>query len=433
MSGEALAAARGNNATAWTEYSKSMDASMKEKFEQITSRLPDDFFERGHEQIIIDFGTGTGKLAWELAYYCNIVKQYSHGVYVIGTDYFQNYVDHSLSMGERTVSGLAKYNDEEKLKYAKVESKVHFHQLAATDAKWIFKKENASKVIPDVIIFSSVVHEIYSYADLGKTTSPMTKEFMRKKNVLQSLTKAYNVLNVRGRVIIRDFCGPTNNNRVILKQLTVQNDPYTFEKFAETFGQNVDGNNIPLGGHKFDCAPILCHKLDKCGTPTYITDMRSAYEYIFHKDFKSNWSNELQERYGFWTESESVAIMKSAGFDQVFHDIMSGAWIKANRFYKQIKLKILSNEEVPWEGDIIESIKCDSITQEHFPQYQIIIYGDKLEATHGVKKPKSVYTVVTTQGKRTVYEKNGKHYIVTYVKDAKTNKKVKKYKLVKVK
>ena len=74
--------------------------------------------------------------------------------------------------------------------------------------------------------------------------------------------------------------------------------------------------------------------------------MSSVYEYIFHKDFHENWTQELNERYGFWTELEAVHLLKLAGFENICYDILNGEWIKNNRFFNKISVKLIKNENL---------------------------------------------------------------------------------------
>jgi ubiquinone/menaquinone biosynthesis C-methylase UbiE len=345
---------RWSNASTIQAYNKSMNNSMSEKFIQITSKFPDSVKKNnGNNKVIIDFGTGTGILAYEIA-------KFYPNAYVIGVDYLSKYVDLALSVA-------AKYDNL---------TNINFHKLKANDKEYIFKKKDGSVVKPDVIIFSSVVHEIYSYTNISETQNALEKEYDRKLSVLYTLQQCYKVLNNGGRVIIRDFCGPSKNPYVILQTLHQKTKPkYSFENFAKEFG--LLKKNI----YKFDAFPILC-KLLQCNTTTktknnktYITDYRSIYEFIFHKDFHENWNHEMNERYGFWNENEAVSMFKDAGFDMVFSDIVSGEWIKKTRFHGIIKIQILSENENPWQS--LQPV-CKKYSAEHFPQYQIIIVGDKI-------------------------------------------------------
>lgn len=102
-------------------------------------------------------------------------------------------------------------------------------------------------------------------------------------------------------------------------------EQFSFEEFSKNFGleNSSEGN----------CSSILCSKIKECKKDfSYLTNMSSVYEYIFHKDFHENWTQELNERYGFWTELEAVHLLKLAGFENICYDILSGEWIKNNRF-----------------------------------------------------------------------------------------------------
>lgn len=90
------------------------------------------------------------------------------------------------------------------------------------------------------------------------------------------------------------------------------------------------------------------------------TDLGSAYEYMFRKDFHQNWQAELKERFGFWTEAEAVAQLSQAGFKVERHEKIKNEWIETNRLKGKVAL---------YDNKTGEKID--------YPDYQIILVGKK--------------------------------------------------------
>ena len=347
---EEVSTSRWKNKNTITAYNHSMNSSMSEKLKQIISKFPDDI---PYDSVIVDFGTGTGILAIDLAlHFPNCL--------IIGTDYMQKYVELSFENLDikRRESGREIKN-------------INFHKLDSDEKIYNFIGPDGNKKEPYIIFFSSVVHEIYSYTRVEKIMNPLEKEIIRKNKVKECFNKCYTSLMQDGIIIIRDFCGPINrnDNLCVLTTHEIIEKEFSFEEFSKNFGleksSEIDSFN------KFDISPILCSKIKECKQDfSYLTNMSSVYEYIFHKDFHENWDQELNERYGFWTELEAVHLLKLAGFENICYDILSGEWIKNNRFFNKISVKLIKNE------NLLDTPICNE-KNEDFPQYQILIKAIK--------------------------------------------------------
>jgi len=63
-----------------------------------------------------------------------------------------------------------------------------------------------------------------------------------------------------------------------------------------------------------------------------------AYEFYMHKDYTTNWRNEVHEKYSYWTEEEAQAVFEAAGFEDVNVIPEHNDWIRINRLEGQIAL-----------------------------------------------------------------------------------------------
>lgn len=184
----------------------------------------------------------------------------------------------------------------------------------------------------DTIILNSVLHEIRSY---GKS----------KELVLKTLRESHSALNARGRVVIRDFVRPENGDQEV-----VMSHAFRDMQQGQTFSDFVASSPWSATGHEVG---------HEAFGPRYQTTMKWAYEYMFRKDYRNNWRAELEELYGFWSLSEAVMALTTAGFSVIHVEKVRNDWIIKNRLQGKIKLEDLS-------GSPLE-----------FPDYQIIIVGEK--------------------------------------------------------
>lgn len=191
----------------------------------------------------------------------------------------------------------------------------------------------------DVFIFSSVLHEIYSYG--GDSTN----------KVQDCFTKAHNALNEGGCVFIRDFVKPLNaSQKVILRHRNSDiTQGHDFETFSSSFSRMGVNRCISLNY-------LICHPFCK----SYGTDMGSAYEFIYRKDYHINWIPELNEKYGFFSQDDYFFLLNRCGFRVGFSEQVDNQFIIDNRLKHKVVL-------------------FDYYTQEKidFPKYQIHIVATK--------------------------------------------------------
>ncbi len=195
----------------------------------------------------------------------------------------------------------------------------------------------------NTFIYSSVLHEIYSY--LGKSA-------LRKL-----LRNTFKQLAFKGRIIIRDVVGPENKNKKVLMKLCSTDGKSTgniktlstkarFFKFAREFRYKVKFKIVNLPEGEFI-------KLS----------LKDAYEFMSKKDYLTNWESELKEEFGFWSFSEWVEELKKVGFKIVSGSkVFSNPWIIENRYKGAVELCELGKE---------------GLKPVDFPPTNMILVGEK--------------------------------------------------------
>jgi SAM-dependent methyltransferase len=284
-----------------SKYYADMDASMITKVETLTPHINENV------KVFYDIGTGTGKLLIEL---WKIYNELYPDIVYIGTDMMEKSITYC---NDKLSTFVAEYpNAAGKIRYMKTTADEEFSEKG------------------DILFYSSIFHEIYSYEDVGGK-NPFESELARIKAVENALTVAYNNLKEGGRIIIRDFCRPVDGSKKVY--LYTNNEPETDDcmSFIDFHSRRYDGQ---LG--KFKMVDYnLSRKLDDLnseGGALYETNMQTAYEYLFRKDYCGNdLETELHERYGFWTEESACQLLNKAGFTVVNHDRINNNWIIQNR------------------------------------------------------------------------------------------------------
>lgn len=130
----------------------------------------------------------------------------------------------------------------------------------------------------DTIIFSSILHEIYSYTGFSKN------------NVITSISNAYKSLNNGGRIIIRD--GIMSNDAIRIIEFKNIEDIKILDRYCNDFK-----------GRK-----ITYEKLSDNKVKMKINDaMEFLYTYTWGE---KSYIREVQEQFGYFTLNEYVKIIK---------------------------------------------------------------------------------------------------------------------------
>lgn len=269
-------------------YCNNLDNSIYHKVEivcDLLSKCPN----LSKDSTIVDVGCGTGLLIFKLAK----IMKFNH---FVGLDQSDEMILRCQKHGKR--------------------GRVSFVKCNVNDG-----------TLPksDVFIFSSILHEIFSYGD-----DCASKVEMLLKKAFDSLTKG-------GCVIIRDFVKPSNGNqKVLLRHRKSDMHPsHEFEQFCYNF-HKVNKKRQPLLNW------MTNHPFCK----TYSTNMETAYEFMFRKDYNKNWDSEMQEKYGFLTTEEYITLLLTIGYKIIFCETIDNDFIKQTRLKHKIVLFDADNHNI---------------------------------------------------------------------------------------
>ena len=137
----------------------------------------------------------------------------------------------------------------------------------------------------DTIIYSSIIHELYSYIEYNG------KKF-NKDTIKQSLKEAYKILSVGGRIIIRDgiMSEPINQYRII------------------EFNNPEDLNILKRYCNDFQGREVKYEKINKNTVKMLINDaMEFLYTYTWGEQ---SYPLEVKEQFGYFTVSGYVDFIK---------------------------------------------------------------------------------------------------------------------------
>ena len=201
-----------------------------------------------------------------------------------------------------------------------------FHWCAANE-KWPCKA--------DVVMMSSVLHEVESY------TAPKDN----RKAVPDFFAKLYKETDVGTIGVIRDFVAPTDGDKAAVvyhresdvKTIVSKGADKTDEGKALTFPYLIE--RFKQSGRAGARAGFYCNEIDprtqglplKPGFKAYLTNQKSAYRFVFGKDYFDMFTAEMNENYGFATEGRYKRMLKDAGFEVFFTERNPGDWIQDNR------------------------------------------------------------------------------------------------------
>lgn len=241
----------------YNTYAVQMDQNVKFKFNDIKP-----FIARGK---IVDAGCGTGALVKILA------KEFTESD-IIGIEATRKFYEYCK---------MQDYGD----------SFVFFYRKNITDQNF---KENTI----NTFIYSSILHEIYSY--------------IGEKALKKLLKNTFDQLAPHGRIIIRDVVGPANKEEVVLLKLNTRDGKTTgeikelstyakFFRFAKEFKpRKINFKEVIIEGTKF-----------------IELNLGDAYEYLSKMNYIDNWKSEMHEEFGFWSLSVWKKELEKIGFSIV--------------------------------------------------------------------------------------------------------------------
>ncbi|MBR1685477.1 MAG: methyltransferase domain-containing protein [Clostridia bacterium] len=216
-------------------------------------------------ETVVDVGSGGGVLLDALE------ARYPEKT-VIGTDISQNVI--------------------EVLQKKRQQEQHHWHAIKHNFVEGPFPEK------ADSILFSSILHEIYSYTDLGDG-------LFDPKSLRLALENAASSLRSGGRIIIRD--GVKTDRSDQMKILFKAPDGYAF---FESFLQDFRGMDA-LGEAKVG----MCSKAEN----TVVTEFNFGREFLYTYTWgKASFPHEVQECFGYYTLEEFKQALTSLGLNIVY-------------------------------------------------------------------------------------------------------------------
>ena len=137
----------------------------------------------------------------------------------------------------------------------------------------------------DTIIYSSIIHELYSYIDYNG------KKF-NHNTIIKTLKTAYNVLKKKGRIIIRDG---------------IMTEPKDIYRIIE-FNNIEDLKILDAYCHDFKGRKVTYEKIDHNKVKMLVND---AMEFLYTYTWGPNsYALEVHEQFGYYTPSEYIDMIK---------------------------------------------------------------------------------------------------------------------------
>ena len=204
---------------------------------------------------VLDVGPGGGALM-------DLIEKTTPNLNIFGIDLAQNVID--------------------KLNKKKIEEQ-HNWNIVKGDALKLSEYFEENSI--DTIIYSSIIHELYSYIEFeGKR--------FNKNTIKRSLQEAYKVLSKKGRIIIRDgiMTNPTNQYRLI--EFKNIDDIDILNRYCNDF----KGRNITY---------------EKINNNTVKMLVNDAMEFLYTYTWgEQSYPLEVKEQFGYFTIEEYVNFIK---------------------------------------------------------------------------------------------------------------------------
>jgi len=205
--------------------------------------------------------------------------------------------------------------------------------------------QNFNEHTINTFIYSSILHEIYSY--IGKDA------------LMKVLRNTFTQLVFGGRIIIRDVVGPKNPDDVVLLELN--------EKDGKSSG-NVAELSTYSKFFKFasDFLPrkIKFKEITIDGKKRIQLRVQDAYEYISKMSYVDNWKSEMHEEFGFWSFSDWKKELEKVGFK-----ILEGS--------KEFKNDYIIDKKYKGKAKLYK-LEGKSLVEIDYPPTNIIIAGVKI-------------------------------------------------------
>lgn len=164
----------------------------------------------------------------------------------------------------------------------------------------------------DAILFSRIVHEVYSY-DCEK----LNTEKFSLDSVERLFEEAHKKLKKNGRVLIKDPAKPEDYNKIVIISNFKEGDGFdsaSKEELLDTDIKKLKDKNL-LRRFCYEFEPAKGHYL--INDDSVILSKWLASEFIRHRKFNDtpfHWNDEINEQYGVMTNKEYQKLAQKSGF-----------------------------------------------------------------------------------------------------------------------
>ncbi|MCC6981585.1 MAG: methyltransferase domain-containing protein [Candidatus Melainabacteria bacterium] len=201
------------------------------------------------------------------------------------------------------------------------------HNVAVVMGNIIHKRFADATV--STIIFSSVMHEVYSYNGYDR------------EQIRLALKNAWQELQVGGRVIIRDGVKPKDGDRLVWLRCKDSELEERFRKFAREFKGKSANPGFAYDERVFD------------GVTHFRLTLHEANEFLSKKDYLANWAMEVNEEFGVWTTDEWREEFTALGFNVLHSESYLNPWIEENRYEGHCRLYADNGGERGGPGELL--------------------------------------------------------------------------------
>lgn len=282
---------RANQGRDLESYTGRMDAATIYKTETLLSY----FSDVKDEMLVVDAGSGTGKVAESIL---DKIQKTGKKIEIVAVDITHKY--RNISPYDQEISWLI------------------------ADAA----QQNFAENSVDIKYFSTSGHEIVSFGG-------------GPQRMVSALKNTLTELKPGGQVIIRDFVKPATK-KVLMK--IREDDGQDFDSI--NLDEKIDYKKLSTmalfqcfhrefaGGNAFDFA----FKKQNDGGQLIELDLEWAYEFYMRKEYRDNWQNEINEKYSYWTLEEAHEMLEQIGFTNVKVETNPNQYILDNWLKEQVKL-----------------------------------------------------------------------------------------------
>ncbi len=227
----------------------------------------------------------------------------------------------------------------------------------------------------NTFVYSSILHEIYSYAQNFEANTAFCRARMSnfgasqgrnsqrlsdvgKEALIKVLKNTYSQLVNGGRIVIRDVVGPDAPKKTVYMWLNKNNgksegkieELSTYARFLR-FVEDFKPRRIKFGQVKIEGKELI--KLN----------LADAYEYISKMNYVENWQSEMHEEFGFWSFKQWKEELNKIGFK-----VVEGS----KEFQSKYIIEKMYNGKVA-----LYSLKGKKLFEEAYPSTNMILAGEK--------------------------------------------------------